>query len=79
MEESLLDFFSKRIDRQKYICLINSSDRRYEEAIELALSDEKPQAWRCAWILNHCSKNREPRLQPYLTDFLNVISEKEDF
>lgn len=75
---SLLELFSKRIDRQKYISIVNSSNSRYDEAIELALSDEKPQAWRCTWILNHCSKKRDARLQPYLSDFIKIIIEKED-
>ena len=78
MSESLLDLFSKRIDRLKYISVINSSNNRYNEAIKLALSDEKPQAWRCAWILNHCSKKRDARLQPYLVDFMDVVMKKEE-
>lgn len=78
MSESLIELFSKRIDRQKYISIINSSHDRYVEAIELALSDEKPQAWRCAWILNHCSKKQDARLQPYLSNFINIVEKKEE-
>ncbi|MCB0731684.1 MAG: hypothetical protein KDC88_11685 [Ignavibacteriae bacterium] len=60
------------------ISFLKNSPNYYDEAIQLALSDNQPFAWRSAWLLFSCMENNDQRLTKYLQNFLDVIELKKD-
>lgn len=50
----------------------------FDEAIELAVSDRQPYAWRAAWLLWSCMKENDQRLQPFVKNIISTITTKND-
>ena len=50
----------------------------FQEAVNLAVSDKQPYAWRAAWLLWSCMKENDSRMQNYIDDIINTITTKKD-
>jgi hypothetical protein len=64
-KEEMISFLTKRSDL-------------FDEAIELALSDEQPFAWRAAWLLWSCMENNDKRIKKHLARIVNAVKSKND-
>jgi len=50
----------------------------FEEAIELAISDKQPIAWRAAWLLWSCMDDNDKRIQKYIGNIVNTLETKDN-
>ncbi len=57
---------------------MDSHPEAYEEAVQLAISDKQPFAWRAAWLLWSCMEENDGRIKPYIKDIVNVVKSKND-
>lgn len=73
--DTILD---KRLDKDFLIQLFQEQKEVHTSAIHIALSNQEPQAWRATWILAHCTKKNDSRIQPFLNQFIEVLSTKKD-
>ncbi len=55
---------------------IKANDAAFAEAIQLALSDEQPYAWRASWVLWACMDENDPRIKPHLKSFIELLPDK---
>jgi len=55
---------------------IKANDAAFEEAIQLALSDEQPYAWRASWVLWACMEANDHRIKPHLKSFIELLPKK---
>jgi len=60
------------------ISYLSSHPEYFEEAIKLALTDKQPYSWRAAWLLWSCIERNDPRIQGYVKNIIETISDKND-
>ena len=60
------------------IAYLDSHPGYFEEAIELAISDKQPYAWRAAWLLWSCIEENDKRVKPYIQKIIESITTKKD-
>lgn len=75
---NLDNILDKRLDKDFLIQLFQEQKEVHTSAIHIALSNQEPQAWRATWILSHCTKKNDPRIQPFITNFIEVVTSKKD-
>lgn len=73
LEHKLLNSY-----KNEMISFMNTHPEYFEEAIELAISDNQPFAWRAAWLLWSCMKENDQRIQKYIKDIVNSVTTKND-
>lgn len=78
MKTKLKKILSKRFVKDELILFINSDSKIFKEAINLALSDNQPQAWRAAWLLGHCMQENDKRLTTHLKAIIEIIDNKKN-
>lgn len=60
------------------ISYLNNHPEDFDEAIQLAMSDKQPYAWRAAWLLWSCMEENDSRIRGYIKPLVNTISTKGD-
>ncbi len=50
----------------------------FPEAMQLALSNKQPYAWRAAWLLWSYLAPNDSRLKPYIPEIMDAIQQKND-
>jgi len=50
----------------------------YEEAVQLAISDKQPYAWRAAWLLWSCLEENDRRVQKHVKEIVKSVKSKND-
>ena len=78
MKEELETILNSRFNKIELITLLNNDTTRFDEAIRISLSDEQPQAWRAAWVLNQCINKNDPRIRKIAKKIISTIKTKED-
>lgn len=78
MERSLQYILTHPLSKEEMISLMNRQPDLFEEAVAMALSDKHPEAWRAAWLLNHCMSENDPRIRQHINTMLDVIGSKKD-
>lgn len=67
-----------KLDKEFLTQLFQEQEEVYKAAIELALNNNHPLAWRAAWILAGCTQKNDPRIQPFVNNFIKEIHLKKD-
>jgi hypothetical protein len=67
-----------RCYKDEMISFLESHPECFNEAIELALTDEQPYSWRAAWLIWSCMGKDDARLQKHLKKIINIIKTKQD-
>ena len=67
-----------RCYKDEMISFLESNPECFNEAIELALTDEQPYSWRAAWLIWSCMEKDDARLQKHLKKIINSIKTKQD-
>ncbi|MGY5354574.1 hypothetical protein [Wenyingzhuangia sp. IMCC45467] len=75
---NLDNILSNRLDKDFLIQLFQEQKEVHASAIQVALSNKQPQAWRATWILTHCTSKNDPRIIPYISHFIEKISKQKD-
>ncbi|MDO6801568.1 hypothetical protein Q4595_03800 [Wenyingzhuangia sp. 1_MG-2023] len=75
---NLDSILTNRLDKDFLIQLFQEQAEVHASAIQIALSDQQPQAWRATWILGHCTSKNDVRIQPFVNDFIKSIVKRKD-
>ena len=52
MEESLRDMLNARLRKEELTTYIEKNPDQFEQVINIALTDQQPEAWRAAWLFS---------------------------
>lgn len=73
-----LEVILMRRKKPEMVEYLNSHPEHFDEAMNLALSQELPFCWRAAWLLGgHITKN-DSRVKPYIQKIIEVLPESRD-
>ncbi len=64
--------------KEDMVSFLNSHPEYFEEAIDLAISDEERLSWRSAWLLWSCIEKDDPKIRKHIDRIINAIPEKKD-
>ena len=64
--------------KDEMISFMHAHPEYFEEAIELAVSDKQPYAWRAAWLLWSCMEENDKRIQKYIGNIVDTFETKDD-
>lgn len=78
MEESLRDMLTARLRKEELTTFIEKNPAQFEHVINFALTNKHPEAWRAAWLLNHCMKENDKRLKPHIKTIVKLIAIRKD-
>jgi hypothetical protein len=73
LEHLLTNFY--KVDMLSYM---DAHPEDYGEAIELAVSDKQPYAWRAAWLLWSCMEENDRRIKGYVNSIIDSLNTKND-
>ncbi len=73
LENKLLNSY-----KDEMISFMHSHPEFFEEAIELAITDNQPYSWRAAWLLWSCMEENDKRIQKYIGDIADTLETKDD-
>jgi hypothetical protein len=73
LEDKLLNSY-----KDEMISFMENHPGFFEEAIELAVSDKQPYAWRAAWLLWSCMEENDKRIQKYIKSMVDTLETKEN-
>jgi len=60
------------------ISFLNAHPEVYDEAVQLAISDKQPYAWRSAWLLWSCIEKNDKRIRKHIKEIVKAVSTKND-
>jgi hypothetical protein len=64
--------------KEEMVAFLKSQPEHFNEAIELAISDDQPFAWRAAFLLSSCMDDNDTRVKKYIKPILACIKSKKD-
>jgi len=64
--------------KEEMVTFLKSQPEHFNEAIELAISDDQPFAWRSAFYLSSCMDDNDARIKKYIKPVLACIKAKND-
>jgi len=73
-----MQILNARFRKEELTAFLERHPERLEQVIDTALTDEQPQAWRAAWLLNHSIKENDQRVKTHIKQILKVIKAKKD-
>jgi hypothetical protein len=77
MESELEKTLTSRY-KNEMISFMNSHPEYFEEAIELALSDNQPYSWRAAFVLWSVIEENDTRIQKHIKRIVKAVKGKSD-
>ena len=60
------------------ISFMKSHPEAFDEAIQLAITDEQPYSWRAAFVLWSVIQNNDVRIQKHIKKIVKAVKEKSD-
>lgn len=64
--------------KEEMVAFLKSQPEYFKEAIELAISDDQPFAWRSAFYLSSSMEDNDARVKKYIKPILACIKNKND-
>lgn len=64
--------------KDELVAFLKSQPQHFNEAIELAISDDQPFAWRSAFLLSGCMDDDDARVKKFIKPILACIKSKKD-
>jgi len=64
--------------KNEMISFMKSHPEYFEEAIQLAITDEQPYSWRAAFVLWSVIQNNDKRIQKHINKIVNAVKSKND-
>lgn len=64
--------------KPEMVAYLDAHPGDFQQAIDLALSDHQPYAWRAAWMLFSCMEKNDARLKVHLDDIIRIIPHRKD-
>ncbi|UTW66647.1 hypothetical protein KFE94_00620 [bacterium SCSIO 12643] len=78
MENSIEDILGGRFSKEKFITHIQSNPAEFHKTLEISISNLKPQAWRAAWVINHCMSKDDERIRSFIEKYIQHLDRVED-
>ena len=78
LEESLQNILTARLRKEEMTAFLEKHPEQLEQVINTALTDEQPQAWRAAWLLNHYMEENDECVKVYIKKIIKTIPTKQD-
>lgn len=66
------------LHKEEMVAFLKSNSELFDEALQLALSDEHPFCWRAAFYLQDSMEENDERVRKYVKPILNCIKNKKD-
>ena len=76
--ETKLEHILMHSYKSDMISFLNTHPELFEEAINLAISDKQPYAWRAAWLLWSCMDKNDHRIKGYIKEIISTMPGKKD-
>jgi hypothetical protein len=76
--ETALEWILTNAYKTEMISYLSTHPEDFEEAIKLAIADKQPYSWRAAWLLWSCMEKNDRRIQRYVKNIIETISDKND-
>ncbi|RPI62494.1 MAG: hypothetical protein EHM44_06765, partial [Ignavibacteriales bacterium] len=73
LKSKLLSFY-----KEEMVAFLKSQPEHFNEAINLAVSDDQPFAWRSAFLLSSYMEDNDTRVKKYVKPILACIKSKND-
>jgi hypothetical protein len=64
--------------KEGMIAFLKSCPEYFNEALDLAISDDQPFAWRSAFLISSCMKENDERVKNYVKPILACLKTKSD-
>ncbi len=64
--------------KEGMIALLKSRPEYFNEALDLAISDDQPFAWRSAFLISSCMNDNDVRVKKYIKPILACLQTKSD-
>lgn len=74
--ETALEHILMNSYKDGMISYMDNHPEDFEEAIELAISNKQPYAWRAAWLLWSCMKENDLRVQKHVKKIIDSLTTK---
>jgi len=78
MSEELESMLRARFNRDELISYLENDLNAFDTAVNIALSDEQPQAWRATWLIGQCIKQDDHRVKKAVKKVIPLLSNKDD-
>ncbi len=75
---SLTETLGKRLSKTELVERFQKEASLFGEALALATTDLKPQAWRATWLLRHAMRGQDARIQEKTDLILSVLPHREE-
>ena len=75
---NLEEILKTRFDKEYLFSYLTENPAKFDKALQIAISDEQPQAWRAAWVINHCIKYNDSRIKKIANKIIKKLKTKED-
>ncbi len=76
--ETALEYILMNSYKDDMISLMDAHPEYFNEAVELAVSNNQPYSWRAAWLLWSCIVENDHRIQEHIEKIINSITNKKD-
>lgn len=76
--EASLDHILGNFLKEEMIAYMDSHSKRFDDLIELALTDRQPHSSRAAWLLSHCTGSNDSRIEKNIPKIINTIPNVHD-
>ena len=77
MNESISEVLSSRFNKDAFLSAITSDNEKMDETFRIALGNERPIAWRAAWVLNHALKKETLLIKLHEAELIESLPHKE--
>ena len=76
--ENVLEHILISSYKTEMISFLKAHPEYFNEAIELAISDNQPYSWRSAWLLWSCMNENDQRIHKYIQKIVKAVKTKND-
>lgn len=76
--ETALEKVLTNLHKSGMISYMYNHPEDFEEAVNLAISEKQPYAWRAAWLLWSCIEDNDARVNKYIKKIVKSLKNKND-
>ncbi|MCP4290996.1 MAG: hypothetical protein GY780_04065 [bacterium] len=77
-QKTRLEEILTTVYKEQMIEFLTTQPEHFQEALELAISNKQPYAWRSAWLLWSVMQENDKRVRAYVDTILEVMKKKKD-
>ncbi|MDX1700145.1 MAG: hypothetical protein R3250_05970 [Melioribacteraceae bacterium] len=78
MDEKLTHILGGRLSRDHLASFIIDNPDKFDEIVNVAVSNKRPYCWRAAWMINLTISKNDKRIHKHILKIIKSIDDKED-